>query len=168
MQVNEKRPLILTLSIDPDGQAFFEMQRKRYFPPERNFLAAHLNLFHQLPDDPATYDYLAGLRIRSFELNVIRLMHLGAGVAYRIDGPELISLHRMLSSHFSKDLIPQDRQGFRPHITISNKTTPENASELLKQLSGDFKPFKIQATGLDLWTYLDGPWRHERTFSFEL
>ena len=44
-------PLILTLALDADSAAFFEGERRRHFPPERNIIPAHLTLFHHLPGD---------------------------------------------------------------------------------------------------------------------
>ena len=166
MQTIEKKPLILTIRFDPDSEAFFNAQREFYFPPERNFLQAHLTVFHQLPDQPATYGFLAGLDMSSFNIQVTGLMNLGAGVAYRLESQELAALHRQLSAHFLQFLIPQDRHGFRPHVVIMNKSTPENARALMSGLSVDFKPFKVQATGLDLWAYLGGPWSHQESFLF--
>ncbi|MDN3598552.1 2'-5' RNA ligase family protein [Mucilaginibacter myungsuensis] len=150
--------------MDEESQAFFDAQRKLNFPPERNYLAAHIMLFHQLPNEAATYHVLTSVNQVPFTLAVTGLMNLGAGVAYRIESEELNLLHRSLSKQFT--LIPQDRQGFRPHVTIMNKTTPEAARALIAELSDDFKPFTFRATGLDLWTYLDGPWRFEQHFPF--
>ena len=94
------------------------------------------------------------------------LISLGAGVAYRIESGILNDMHRQLATHFAPVLIAQDRQKFRPHITIMNKSTPQKAAELLKKLNAGFEPFSIRATGLELWTYMGGPWQHERVFSF--
>ena len=163
----QKQPLILTLRLDDESQAFFNSQRKYYFPPERNVLDAHLMLFHQLPDAEATYDNLAAIRCEPFNLQVTGLMNLGAGVAYRTESPEIDTLHKLLRSKFLEVLIPQDLHGYRPHITIMNKSTPEKARALIAELSAGFQPFSIQATGLDLWTYLNGPWQHERTYLFK-
>jgi len=162
----QEQPLILTLKLDEESQAFFNALRKLNFPPERNFMDAHLMLFHQLPDEPGIYDHLAGLQLQTFNIQVTGLMNLGAGVAYRVDSPQLRSLHKLLSVQFREVLILQDRQGFRPHITIMNKRTPEAARELLKKMESDFRPFTAKAIGLDLWTYLGGPWRHEQTYFF--
>src|SRR5690349_8276110 len=97
----QKQPLILTLGIDADSQAFFNAQRKRYFPPERNYLDAHLSLFHQLPDVPETLKYFDVLQQSAFNMDVIGLMNLGAGVAYKIDSPKLLSLHKEISKQFA-------------------------------------------------------------------
>jgi hypothetical protein len=110
----QEQPLILTLKLDEESRAFFNAQRKQYFPPERNFLDAHLTLFHQLPAEPATYRFLTGLVHEPFSLTITGLINLGAGVAYRIESPELLALHKLLSVQFREVLILQDRQGFRP------------------------------------------------------
>ena len=166
MQAGKEQPLILTIRLDEESQAFFNRQRKQYFPPERNYLDAHLILFHQLPDEPSTIEILQAIQQPAFTISVSGLMNLGAGVAYRMESIELIKLHRELSQSFAAVLIPQDKQGFRPHITIQNKTTPALAKALFFELNVGFKPFEITAIGSDLWTYLDGPWRHEQHYPF--
>ena len=42
-------PLILTLTLDEATQAYFNDLRRQHFPPNINYLAAHLTLFHHLP-----------------------------------------------------------------------------------------------------------------------
>jgi 2'-5' RNA ligase len=158
--------LILTVRIDEGSQQFFDELRLKHFPADRNFLQAHLTLFHQLPDQPATISILKDFTAHNFQMEVTKLINLGAGVAYRIEGEQLSHLRASLVQLFSKDLIPQDKQGFRGHITVQNKTTPEQARELLAALSEDFKPFRVQALGLDLWNYLGGPWSHQQYFPF--
>ncbi len=165
-KMQEKQPLILTLKLDDESQAYFDEQRQRHFPPGRNFLRAHLTLFHQLPNDDGTKAYLADIVHPIFFLQTIGLMHRGAGVAYSIDSPDLHILHQKLSNHFASTLTPQDLQPFRPHITIMNKSTPEKAHSLLQSLSTTVKLFAIQGIGLDLWTYLGGPWRYQQTVYF--
>jgi len=39
---------ILTAEMDDDSFAWLAGLRRRHFPPERNFLPAHLTLFHRL------------------------------------------------------------------------------------------------------------------------
>ncbi|RYZ98598.1 MAG: 2'-5' RNA ligase family protein, partial [Proteobacteria bacterium] len=45
----DPRPLILCLALDPATQTRLNEARERHFPPERNYLAAHLTMFHHLP-----------------------------------------------------------------------------------------------------------------------
>ena len=49
--MDQPAPLILTLQLDERSFAFFGAQRRRYFPLERNFIPAHLTLFHALPGE---------------------------------------------------------------------------------------------------------------------
>jgi 2'-5' RNA ligase len=161
-----KNPLILTVRLDQESQDFFDKMRNRYFPVNRNLLKAHLTLFHQLPDDEKTFNILNDIRIKPFTMNVYDLRNLGAGVAYKVESDTLEALRKHLRHSFEAELIPQDKQGFRPHITIQNKTTPELAKELIIQLSQEFQAFKIQAIGLDVWKYLGGPWEHRSYYQF--
>lgn len=163
---SKQKPLILTLQLDEAGQSFFDKQRKLYFPPELNFLSAHLTLFHQLPDDVSTLGVLEQQKFERFDLQITGLRSLGGGVAYQVTSEELHKIHQILSGRFSAVLIPQDRQGFRPHITIQNKVLPATAKALLTQLQSNFQHLSAQAIGLDLWTYVGGLWAHEQYFPF--
>lgn len=157
---------ILTLRLDTSAQDFFDELRQRYFPPERNFLKAHLTLFHKLPITEHTVTLLQNLSFLPFDIAISGLMNLGNGVAFRLEGKELNNLHRNLKHLFSPYLTPQDAQGFRAHVTIQNKVTPIEARSLLAELSADFQPFDAIALGLDLWEYLGGPWDHKHFFPF--
>ncbi|GFE70293.1 hypothetical protein CFPU101_29030 [Chroococcus sp. FPU101] len=63
-------------------------------------------------------------------------------------------------------LSPQDRQGYRPHVTIQNKVMPDEAQQLYNQLVSEWKPFNGFGEGLMLWHYQNGPWSLVREFSF--
>jgi 2'-5' RNA ligase len=161
-----KNPLILTVRIDEKSQQFFNEMRIKHFPPERNVLEAHLTLFHQLPDTNKTLQVIEDAVRPSFKMEVIKLINLGAGVAYKVQSSHLEELRKGLKTAFADRLIPQDMHGFRAHITVQNKTTPEEARSLLAQLSNGFEPFSIYAKGLDLWEYLGGPWKHRSYHPF--
>lgn len=154
-------PLILTLKMDEKSQSFFDSKRQAYFPPERNFLEAHLMVFHQLPFDNETVSFLKNLKLPGFTAEVTGLMKLGRGVAYRIACAEMMQLHRLLSRHFFPVLSAQDRQGYRPHVTIQNKVSPETAGLLYAELSSSFVAFNIGISAIQVFSYLGGPWRHE-------
>ncbi len=91
-------------------------------------------------------------------LQVDGLMLLGRGVAYQTNAEALQRLHRRLAAAWDSWLIPQDRQGFRPHVVIQNKAEPALARALYADLSASFRPFAVIAVGLHLWRYLGGPW----------
>ena len=112
---------ILTLRLDALAQDFFDKLRQRYFPPERNFLKAHLTLFHKLPITEDTVTLLQNLSFPPFDIAISGLMNLGNGVAFRVEGEDLNKLHRNLKLLFSPYLTPQDAQGFRGHVTIQTR-----------------------------------------------
>lgn len=158
--------LILTLRLDQASQDFFDGLRKEHFPPERNFVSAHLTLFHHLPDTQTTINTLSTVKQDIFILEATSLMNLGNGVAFRLESDILNHLHRHLTQQFREILIPQDRQGLRAHVTVQNKVPAEKAKKLLTELNIDFEPFSVKALGLDLWIYLGGPWKHKAYFPF--
>lgn len=158
--------LILTLRMDDASQSYFDALRLEHFPVERNFLKAHLTLFHKLPDTANTVDVISDLSFAPFDIQVTGLFNLGSGVAFRLEGAALLSLRADLSEEFAEQLSAQDRQGFRGHVTVQNKTSPEIARALLIRLSAEFIPFEVQASGLDLWYYLGGPWAYKQFFPF--
>lgn len=165
-----QEPLILTLQLDPASQARFDALRKAHFPPERNYLDAHLTLFHALPGDrrPAVEDVLVEMARDTpvLSLPVTGVQSLGRGVAYGLESTALKALHRQLQQRWEPFLTPQDRQGLRPHITVQNKVTPEAAKVLKAHLEADYEPFTAQGTGLVLWAYMGGPWQRLREFPF--
>lgn len=163
-------PLIVTAHVAESDLEPFNLLRQKHFPPERNFLHAHLTMFHRLPGE-----YLGQvverltqaadtLGLITAEVSGVR--HLGAGVAFSIASPELSSVHAQLKTAFASWLGPQDMQKWQPHITIQNKVPKAVADALHRELLANFRPYEIQMTGLDLWRYLSGPWQHEAMVPF--
>jgi 2'-5' RNA ligase len=161
-------PLILTLTLNPEAEQFFNQLRQQQFPPERNFLAAHLTLFHHLPQEPKILDDIKRYctQQQPFSLPVTGVIRLGQGVAYKLESLVLQTSHQQLQQQWQSRLIPQDRQTLRPHITVQNKVTPAQAQDLLQQLRSTFSPFEVTGIGLRLWRYLGGPWELLQTFPF--
>ena len=164
-------PLILALALDAESFAFFNGLRQQYFPPERNFLAAHVTLFHHLPGVRRA-DLVAQLTARSqaqpqLSLQVTGLRFLGQGVAYVLENAALQALHHELQTEWQPALTPQDQQKLRPHVTVQNKVDPKQARTLYEQLKTDFVPFEATGTGLQLWAYRGGPWEAIQTFDFQ-
>lgn len=163
-------PLILTLGMDGGSFARLDALRREHFPPERNFLPAHVTLFHHLPgDDPAGIaaalrEVQAG-RSRPL-LRATGLRFLGKGVAYAFDAPALSELRAALAARWASRLTPQDRQPFRPHVTIQNKAAPAEARALMERLEAGFEPFGVVGESLLLWRYLGGPWQPLGEFPF--
>ena len=161
-------PLILTLSLDQESFLYFNELRRAYFPPERNFIDAHVTLFHHLQNDDQTIKAVrqAALAQPVFTLIASDVISLGRGVAFYLNSNELIHLHKTLQQQFSGQLTPQDQQKLRPHVTIQNKVSVVEAQQLLAQLKSTFKPLHVTATGLQLWEYLGGPWKLAGQFDF--
>ena len=161
-------PLILTAALDRQAFAFFDAQRRRYFPPERNQLAAHLTLFHALPPSQHA-DIAARCKLLTrgeppIAAEATGLINLGKGVAYRIHAPALVTLRAALADAWLPLLSAQDRGGFAAHITIQNKAEPAAAKALLTALQATFTPIRFTLPGLDLWHYLGGPWEGAGSF----
>lgn len=150
----------MTLQLDADSADFFEQQRLKHFPPAINHVGAHLTLFHKLPaGEFKTILKIAGEACGNtspFDMTVSGLMKLGRGVAYRIESERLLELRAALAERFRPWLIKQDRERFRPHVTIQNKVSPPQASALYDHLSADFEPFTARAEGLQFWFYEGG------------
>ena len=162
MQGMTAAPLILTLQLDPASQKRFDAERAAHFPPERNYLSAHLTLFHHLPGEAidAIDDRLRSVSAiqAGLALEVAGVWMMGRGVAYRLHAPALIRLHADLAQVWRDWLTPQDRQALRPHITIQNKVPPAQARALHERLQIGFVPFEVRGIGLLLWHYRGGPW----------
>lgn len=165
-------PFVLSLLLDDTSFAFLDGLRRQYFPPERNFIRAHITLFHALPGDDASE---VGIREMldavcaanpPFTLELPGLRSLGRGVAVEVHSVSLLRLHSQLSKVFEAWLTPQDRQKFQPHVTIQNKVTPDVVRELLGKLSVTWKPVTAHAVGLSLWRYRGVPWEGTGTFLF--
>lgn len=155
-------PLILTLAFDPDTFARLDALRRRHFPPARNLVPAHVTLFHALPGG-------AEADIRD-ELRAVAAPHppmpvrfpgvrsLGRGVAVTVEAPDLARLRGRLATAWVRWLTPQDRQPYRPHVTVQNKVTPAEARAVLDELAAGWEAFAGTGTGLLLWEYHGGPW----------
>ncbi len=163
-------PLILTLKMDDLSQNCFDRQREEHFPRERNFIPAHLTLFHKLPGEREG-DISSDLedlcrRQEPFPLTVTGLVFMGRGVGYRLESPRLPAVRKELADGWWSLLGAQDRQGFRPHVTVQNKVAPEQARALHRRLEETFAPFEVGAEGLLLWRYLGGPWEPVGSYTF--
>jgi 2'-5' RNA ligase len=162
--------MILTARIAEHHLMPFDLLRQKHFPPERNFLRAHLTMFHRLPGEyvERIIETLrsAAKETRAISTRVSGVRHLGAGVAFAIESTELNTIRDRLRSDFVHWLGSQDIQTWRPHITIQNKASVTEANNLHRELAGNFHPRDITIVGLDLWRYLDGPWASEATVPF--
>lgn len=164
------QPFILTLQLDEQSFARFNELRQQHFPRERNYLDAHLTLFHALP---ATHEAQIRADLDAVsaatspqELNYPNLRFLGKGSAVEVEAPALVELRRELSDKWRSLLGAQDARVIKPHITIQNKVAPEKARALFDELSRKWQPFGGCGVGLQLWRYQGGPWEAAGEWEF--
>jgi len=163
-------PLILTLGMDDLSQQGFDRRREEHFPKARNFIPAHLTLFHKLPGErereiSQTLNDLCRQQA-PFYLTATGFVFMGRGVGYRLESSTLQDVRRRLADEWWPWLGDQDRRGFRPHVTVQNKVPPDEARALYQGLQKTFAPFEVEAEGLLLWRYLGGPWEPVGSYSF--
>jgi 2'-5' RNA ligase len=166
----EAAPLIVSALLGDADFAWLDGLRKRHFPPERNVLAAHLTLFHHLP--PSCADEL---KQRLSELTSRQprpqaearaILDFGGGTAIGIASPALAEIRGELANQFSGLLTPQDRAGWRPHVTIQNKVSRDAAKSVQAELRGQFRPKPVVITALAAWHYRGGPWELSSRHAF--
>lgn len=162
-------PIIVSALFGPEDHAWLDGQRRTYFPPERNQLAAHLTLFHHLPPSVGA-ELLGTLKAETQTppppARLARLMNLGRGVAYRVESEELAAVRARLADRFAGCLTPQDAGGWRAHVTVQNKVAPAVSRALLEELQAGFTPRPLAIAGLAAWWYRGGPWELIRAFAF--
>ena len=161
-------PLILTLGFDPAAQARFDALRLAHLPDRGYRLPAHLTLFHRLPGEglseiDRTLSELAK-RTAPFPVQVTGVLDFNPGAAFRLQSDRLKQLRADLAATWKAWLSPQDRHGFRPHVTIQNKVCQEESVHAA--LATGFEPHEVTGTGLHLWHYRGGPWDAAGTYPF--
>jgi 2'-5' RNA ligase len=163
-------PLILTLKLDHTTFEGVDRLRQQHFPPERNFIPAHVTLFHALPDEhkdvisEALHTLCSQTSTLPIQLPTLRF--LGQGVAIDVNSAGLLQVRQTLAKGWRSWLRAQDQQGYRPHITIQNKVPSPKARQLYDQLRGEWQSMKGEGTGLLLWYYRGGPWELAEEFAF--
>jgi hypothetical protein len=161
--------LIVTAEIAPRDFSWIEGLRRAHYPVERNWVPAHLTIFHTLPPS-------AEIEIRTRLADAARapppsavaagLMDLGGGVAFRIVSPDLDRLRKCLADGLHGLLSAQDSGGWRPHVTIQNKVAPKVARALMASFERGFVQRPLAISGLGLHRYLGGPWETIAVYPF--
>lgn len=167
-------PFILTAVLPADLQGFAEVLRRAHFPPEKNHLHAHVTLFHSFA--PALLEELRDFIPRitaefAAPAGAVKgVMDLGRGTAIALHAPELLALRALIAEHFRGSLTAQDLHEPRPHITIQNKVTKEEARALQADLPRVLAPWLARPgfafPALALHRYRGGPWEHVKTSAF--
>lgn len=95
-----------------------------------------------------------------------KLRFLGNGVAIEVECAALTQLRHQLAAQWYDWLSPQDRQSYRPHVTIQNKVDAIEAQQLFHELSKNWSYSTGYGEGLLLWHYQGGPWQKANEFLF--
>lgn len=163
-----KRPLILTLWMEDQAQQYFNELREQYFPPERNYLQAHMTLFHALPDEEETVAAIESFAARQKEFPVFaeRIVSIGNGTAVKLYSKELSNFHLSLQHVFAGLLSAQDKQKLWPHVTIQNKVDKDIAKKTFEKVNTSFQPFEFTAFGIESYWYCGGPWQAIKKIKF--
>ncbi len=144
--------------------------RTAHFPPERNFLEAHVTLFHALPAqcEDEVIDLCKAIvsEYAPVPAQLIGLMSLGAGTALKLESPAMRDVRQRIADHFLGMLTQQDQHSPRLHVTIQNKVTSKVAKALQAELNGAIEPRGFAFRGLGLFRYRGGPWEAVREFVF--
>jgi len=163
-------PLIITATLPPDLHRWATSLRARNFPAERNWLEAHVTLFHALPPsaEPEVNAALKQEAARSAPIpaRLEGVMSLGRGTALRVASPAMLALRDRLANRFHGVLTAQDAHRPRLHITVQNKVTPAEAKVLQAELAPLVTPRDFAFRGLALYRYRGGPWENVRDFAF--
>lgn len=166
-RISGAAPIIVTATMGAADQRRFDALRTAHYPPDRNHVAAHITLFHQLP--PSALAELERL-FRAIAADTpppaarLRAVYsLGRGVAFQIDSPDLLAVRARVAERFAGMLTRQDQAAPRLHITVQNKVEPTQARALLAELARDFVPRPLTIMGLAVHHYRGGPW--EAAFS---
>lgn len=163
-------PLIVTAELPQDLYSWATQLRTDHFPPERNYLKAHVTLFHALPPsaEGEVCDVLAAMA-RDHAPVPARLegvMKLGKGTALQISSPAMIELWEEIADRFHGLLTPQDEHRPRLHITVQNKVSIEEAKALQADLTPRVMPQDFAFRGLELHAYMGGPWEFLKRWRF--
>ncbi|MBH5322865.1 2'-5' RNA ligase family protein [Aurantiacibacter sediminis] len=166
----ENAPLIVTAQLPKDLQGWANRLRQEHFPPERNYLDAHVTLFHSLP--PSCEGEVRECLItmaREYAPVPARLagiMSLGGGTALKLESDAMRRVRDEIANRFHGMLTSQDQHSPRLHVTVQNKVTSKEAKALQAELAPQVIERDFTFPGLELHAYQGGPWDHLGTFTF--
>jgi hypothetical protein len=163
-------PLIVTALLPRDQAAWATQLRDRHFPPERNYLDAHVTLFHAIPPscEGETTRMLAraGADTAPVSGELKGIMSLGRGTALKLSSPQMLALRDEFADLLHGMLSAQDQHRPRLHVTIQNKVTAAEAKALQTELAQIVEPRPFRFRGLGLYHYRGGPWERVREYPF--
>lgn len=162
-------PLIVTAELPRALQSRADQLRRAHYPPERNFLPAHVTLFRALPpscEEELRQVLAAEVRAAPLPARLAGVMNLGRGTALRIESPGMLALRERLADRLFGLLTPQDEPVPQLHLTLQNKVSPSEAKALQRLLAAAFEPHDFAFAGLALHRYRGGSWELVRSWSF--
>ncbi|WP_144095203.1 2'-5' RNA ligase family protein [Croceicoccus sediminis] len=164
------RPIIITATLPPDLFAFADRLRQAHFPPERNFLSAHLTLFHAIPPscEGEVRRVIADLtgEFAPPPARLLGIRSLGRGTALDIESRDLLNLRDMIANRFAGSLTAQDDHRPKLHVTVQNKVSPQEAKALQAQLAPQVRARDFAFPGLEMHFYDGGPWEEAGRWKF--
>lgn len=155
-------PFIVTAELPPDLLAWADGLRRMHYPPERNWLRAHVTLFHAFA--PSLREELRGVLARTAAqcappaARLEGVMPLGKGTALAISSPGMLAIRERIAEHFHGALTAQDQHDPRLHITIQNKVSEQAARALQSELAATLRPRDFTFRGLGLYLYRGPHW----------
>ena len=158
--------MIVTAILDKNIQNELNYLRSKYFPTERNYLDAHITLFHACPDR-----FLRDIKEiysveKAFDFRLINPFFLGFGFAVEVDSIELRDIYLNLRNKFYDSLTAQDQRDKKLHVTIQNKVSGRDAKADFSKFKSTWCEINGSILGLSFYEYLDGPWRKIEDFYF--
>ncbi|WP_239805866.1 2'-5' RNA ligase family protein [Croceicoccus hydrothermalis] len=163
-------PLIVTATLPPELFSWAQGLRREYFPPERNYIDAHVTLFHAIPPscERELRHLLADLCAQTGPVpaSLDSVMSLGRGTAVKIISPDLLNLRAIVADRFAGALTAQDSHRPNLHITVQNKVSGDEARHLQTRLRSEFSPRKFAFVGVEAHYYRGGPWEKATHWRF--
>jgi hypothetical protein len=160
--ISPSAPFIVTGELPVDIFSWANGLRAAHFPRERNFLKAHVTLFHSFAPSlreelPRFLAQVAG-EFAPPKAEVTGLMDLGSGTALAIHSTALLGVRQLIADHFWDMLTRQDQGGKKLHITIQNKVDRKAATALQLALGPVLTQRRFAFTGLGLHHYRNPHW----------
>lgn len=163
-------PFIVTAELPEDVFSWSNGLRSTHFPPERNWLKAHVTLFHSfapsLRDELPRFLARIAAEFAAPPARIDGLMDLGQGTALEVRSPGMLAIREVIADHFWQMLTRQDQGGKKLHITIQNKVARDQALALQGELAPRLKPREFAFTGLGLHLYRNPHWDAVGTWKF--
>ncbi|KAI0142740.1 hypothetical protein GGR57DRAFT_376869 [Xylariaceae sp. FL1272] len=163
---------ILSLKTDSKHQERMSQLRRKYFPAKLLKVDAHITLFHALPGsqlDIISSDLTSLCSSTTpFPISAQQPFRMAKGVGLSVSGlARAESIFTELQSKWWDSLSTQDQRKFKGHYTLMNKVNDEDEiARCLHELKRDFNNCEGVVTGLSLFRYERGWWRHHSDFEF--